>query len=116
MEGQFLFKTIEFQDINYQLFAVRDKDAIFDGWCEAANYFDASVRFQFNFVNSSTNKETYRERIVVPLRGDGTTACASSATQCSKTSLSAATTASSRASTSPSASRPRELQDRKATA
>ena len=47
-----------------------DKDAIFDGWCEFLNYFDASVRFQFSFVNSAANKETYRERIVIPLRGD----------------------------------------------
>ena len=28
------------------------------------------MRFQFSFVNSSANKETYRERIVIPLRGD----------------------------------------------
>ena len=70
MEGNFYSKTIEFQDINYQLSQSEDEDAIFDGWCEAINYFDASVRFQFSFVNSSANKETYRERIVIPLRGD----------------------------------------------
>ena len=28
------------------------------------------MRFQFSFVNSSANKETYRDRIVIPLRGD----------------------------------------------
>ena len=70
VEGNFYSKTIEFQDINYQLSQSEDKDAIFDGWCEFLNYFDASVRFQFSFVNSSANKETYRERIVIPLRGD----------------------------------------------
>ena len=70
VEGNFYSKTIEFQDINYQLCQSEDKDAIFDGWCEFLNYFDASVRFQFSFVNSSANKETYRERIVIPLRGD----------------------------------------------
>ena len=70
VEGNFYSKTIEFQDINYHLSQSEDKDAIFDGWCEFLNYFDASVRFQFSFVNSSANKETYRERIVIPLRGD----------------------------------------------
>ena len=70
VEGNFYSKTIAFQDINYQLSQPEDKDAIFDGWCEFLNYFDASVRFQFSFVNSSANKETYRERIVIPLRGD----------------------------------------------
>ena len=70
VEGNFYSKTIEFQDINYQLSQSEDKDAIFDGWCEFLNYFDASVRFQFSFVNSSANKEPYRERIVIPLRGD----------------------------------------------
>ena len=70
VEGNFYSKTIEFQDINYQLSQSEDKDAIFDGWCEFLNYFDASVRFQFSFVNSASNKETYRERIVIPLRGD----------------------------------------------
>ena len=70
VEGNFYSKTIEFQDINYQLSQSEDKDAIFDGWCEFLNYFDASVRFQLSFVNSSANKETYRERIVIPLRGD----------------------------------------------
>ena len=70
VEGNFYSKTIAFQDINYQLSQSEDKDAIFDGWCEFLNYFDASVRFQLSFVNSSANKETYRERIVIPLRGD----------------------------------------------
>ena len=63
-------KTIQFQDINYQLSQNEDKTAIFDGWCDFLNYFDASVRFQFSFVNSAANKETYRDRITIPLRGD----------------------------------------------
>ena len=70
VEGNFYSKTIAFQDINYQLSQSEDKGAIFDGWCEFLNYFDASVRFQLSFVNSASNKETYRDRIVIPLRGD----------------------------------------------
>ena len=70
VEGRFYSKAIQFQDINYQLSQNEDKDAIFDGWCDFLNYFDASVRFQFSFVNSAANKETYRDRITIPLRGD----------------------------------------------
>ena len=38
-------KTVQFQDINYQLNQNEDKTAIFDGWCDFLNYFDSSVRF-----------------------------------------------------------------------
>ena len=44
-------KTIQFQDINYQLAQNEDKTAIFEGWCDFLNYFDASIRFQFSFLN-----------------------------------------------------------------
>ena len=63
-------KTVQFQDINYQLSQNDDKTAIFDGWCDFLNYFDASVRFQLSFVNMSANKETYGRQITIPLRGD----------------------------------------------
>ena len=42
-------KTVQFQDINYQLNQNEDKTAIFDGWCDFLNYFDSSVRFQLSF-------------------------------------------------------------------
>ena len=63
-------KAVQFQDINYQLSQNDDKTAIFDGWCDFLNYFDASVRFQLSFVNMSANKETYGRQITIPLRGD----------------------------------------------
>ena len=42
-------KTIQFQDINYQLSQNEDKTAIFEGWCDFLNYFDSSIRFQLSF-------------------------------------------------------------------
>ena len=38
-------KTLQFQDINYQLAQNEDKTAIFDGWCDFLNYFDSSIYF-----------------------------------------------------------------------
>lgn len=63
-------KTVQFQDINYQLNQNEDKAAIFDGWCDFLNYFDSSVRFELSFINTAANKDTYSERIAIPLKGD----------------------------------------------
>ena len=63
-------KTIQFQDIKYQLSQNEDKTAIFDGWCDFLNYFDASVHFQLTFLNMAANKDTYGTQITIPLRGD----------------------------------------------
>ena len=63
-------KTIQFQDINYQLSQNEDKTAIFDGWCDFLNYFNASVHFQLTFLNMAANKDTYGTQITIPLRGD----------------------------------------------
>ena len=43
-------KTVQFQDINYQLNQNEDKTAIFDSWCDFLNYFDSSIHFQLSFV------------------------------------------------------------------
>ena len=63
-------KTIQFQDINYQLNQNEDKTAIFDGWCDFLNYFDSSIRFQLSFVNLSANKDSYMESIAIPPQAD----------------------------------------------
>ena len=66
----FFSKTIQFQDINYQLNQNEDKATIFDGWCDFLNYFDSSIRFQLSFVNLSANGENYSEAVAIHPRGD----------------------------------------------
>ena len=63
-------KTIQFQDINYQLSQNEDKTAIFDGWCDFLNYFDSSVRFQLSFLNVRAPRESFLRAISIPSRGD----------------------------------------------
>lgn len=63
-------KTVQFQDINYQLNQNEDKTAIFDGWCDFLNYFDSSVHFQLSFVNLAANKDTYADSIAIPPQND----------------------------------------------
>ena len=63
-------KTIQFQDINYQINQNEDKTAIFEGWCDFLNYFDSSVKFQLSFMNMAANKDTYGQSIIIPAQGD----------------------------------------------
>ena len=63
-------KTIQFQDINYQLSQNEDKTAIFEGWCDFLNYFDSSVKFQLSFMNMAANKDTYGQSIVISSQND----------------------------------------------
>ena len=63
-------KTIQFQDINYQLSQNEDKAAIFEGWCDFLNYFDSSIRFQLSFLNLAASQETFVSSITIPPQGD----------------------------------------------
>ena len=38
-------RTIQYQDINYQLAQQEDKTAIFEEWCSFLNFFDSSIHF-----------------------------------------------------------------------
>jgi hypothetical protein len=50
-------KTIQFQDINYQLSQNEDKTAIFEGWCDFLNYFDSSIKFELSFLNLAASRK-----------------------------------------------------------
>lgn len=66
----FYTKTVQFQDINYQLSQNEDKSAIFDAWCDFLNYFDSSIRFQFSFLNLSASMESFEQSIFIPPQHD----------------------------------------------
>ena len=68
-EGHYT-KTIQFQDINYQLSQNEDKTAIFEGWCDFLNYFDSSIQFQLSFLNLAASKETFASAISISPQGD----------------------------------------------
>lgn len=64
-------KTIQFQDINYQLAQNEDKTAIFEGWCDFLNYFDSSIHVQFSFIDMTAGTEAIGQIIQIPGRDDG---------------------------------------------
>ena len=63
-------KTIQFQDINYQLSQNEDKTAIFESWSDFLNYFDSSIYIQLSFFNLATSLDNFEESITIPLQGD----------------------------------------------
>ena len=63
-------KTIQFQDINYQLSQNEDKTAIFEAWCDFLNYFDSSIRFQLSFLNLAASEDSFARSINIPPQGD----------------------------------------------
>lgn len=63
-------KSIQFQDINYQLSQNEDKTAIFEAWCDFLNYFDSSVRFQLSFLNLVASEDAFANSINIPAQGD----------------------------------------------
>ena len=68
--GTFYTKTVQFQDINYQLSQNEDKTAIFEGWSDFLNYFDSSIRFQLSFLNLSASQEGFSSHIAIPPQAD----------------------------------------------
>ncbi len=63
-------KTIQFQDINYQLNQNEDKTSIFEGWCDFLNYFDSSIQFQLSFLNLSATRDSFAKSVTIPPQSD----------------------------------------------
>ena len=64
-------KTIQFQDINYQLAQQDDKTEIFEEWCSFLNFFDSSVHFELSFMNLATDATDFERKIAIPHQKDG---------------------------------------------
>ena len=64
-------KTIQFQDINYQLAQQEDQTEIFEEWCSFLNFFDSSVNFELSFMNMAADAEKFEKSIAIPHRNDG---------------------------------------------
>ena len=80
-------KTIQYQDINYQLAQQEDKTAIFEEWCSFLNFFDSSIHFELSFMNMATDAEVFEKNIRIPLRNDHFNSVRSEYSQMLKTQL-----------------------------
>ena len=64
-------RTIQYQDINYQLAQQEDKTAIFEEWCSFLNFFDSSIKFELSFVNMAADSTEFEKSIRIPYQRDG---------------------------------------------
>ena len=64
-------KTIQFQDINYQLAQQEDKTEIFEEWCSFLNFFDSSINFQLSFINTTTDVSAFEKSVAIEHKNDG---------------------------------------------
>ncbi len=86
-------KTIQFQDINYQLAQQEDQTAIFEEWCSFLNFFDSSIHFELSFMNTATDASSFEKSIRIPFQKDISIRCAPSIPRCCASSWPRATTA-----------------------
>ena len=63
-------KTIQFQDINYQLALQEDKTEIFEEWCSFLNFFDSSISFELSFMNMLTDAHAFEKSIAIKHKKD----------------------------------------------
>ena len=63
-------KTVQFQDINYQLAQNEDKTQIFENYCDWLNYFDSSISVQLTFINRRANIREFQQSIDIPDQDD----------------------------------------------
>ncbi|MBO4679359.1 MAG: conjugal transfer protein TraE, partial [Lachnospiraceae bacterium] len=70
VEDDYYTKTIQFQDINYQLALQEDKAEIFEEWCSFLNFFDSTVNFELSFMNMVTDMDEFKAGIAIPHQKD----------------------------------------------
>ena len=87
VSDRYYTKTIQYQDINYQLAQHEDKTAIFEEWCSFLNFFDSSIHFELSFMNMATDAEVFEKNIRIPLRNDHFNSVRSEYSQMLKTQL-----------------------------
>ena len=63
-------KSMEYEDINYQLAQADDQSAIFDGYCAFLNSFDSSLPFQLSFINHRSRPES-KYKLNILMKEDG---------------------------------------------
>ena len=63
MKNGYYTRTVEFQDINYQLALPEDRTVIYEEWCSFLNFFDSSIHFELSFMNTATDSTEFEKSI-----------------------------------------------------
>ena len=71
VSDRYYTRTIQYQDVNYQLAQNDDKDSIFGGWSDILNYFDSSIHAQLSFHDMTAGLESLEEYLKIADQDDG---------------------------------------------
>ena len=63
-------KTYRFEDINYEIASLEDKEAMFKKYCELLNSLDNGAVYKITIVIKKLNEEEFKKSILIPLKGD----------------------------------------------
>lgn len=69
VDGRLYTKSMEYEDINYQLAQADNQSAIFDGYCAFLNSFDSSLPVQLSFINHRSRPGS-KFRVNIPRKTD----------------------------------------------
>lgn len=68
--NEYYTKTIQFDDINYQLADTAEQEMIFNRYCNFLNQFDTGVDIQFTFQNKIIDMQEYKKHITLPKKSE----------------------------------------------
>ncbi|MDR1101633.1 MAG: ATP-binding protein [Clostridiales bacterium] len=71
LEDGYFSRTMQFQDINYQIARQDDQENIFLKYGEFLNYFDPSVNLQITINNTSVDKDKFENDVLIKYKHDG---------------------------------------------
>jgi hypothetical protein len=63
-------RSVEYEDISYQLASKDGQTHCFESLCDIYNYFDHSISVQETFINHAIAREDYERAIEIPTAGD----------------------------------------------
>lgn len=69
--GNHYTRTIQFEDINYQLSKPEDKETIFEQYCDFLNYFDNNINVQLTCINQSIDIKEITKDLKIAHMNDG---------------------------------------------
>lgn len=66
VKNDYYTKTLQFNDINYELAGDEEQEAIFNRYCRFLNQFESNIDIQFTFQNKVIDLKEFRKQIKLP--------------------------------------------------
>lgn len=66
VKNDYYTKTLQFNDINYELAGTAEQEAIFNRYCSFLNHFESNINIQFTFQNKVIDMKEFKKYIKLP--------------------------------------------------